>query len=120
MFMKNQKIIESDLMSNVTKEYISDYIRGTIPKRDDMFSIMESYAYENNIPIVEPEVAQLIDVMIKISKPKEILEVGTAIGYSALIMASSYNESRITTIERNENMIEEAKNNINKSEFGDR
>lgn len=107
-------------MGNITNEYITEYIRGTIPKKDAMFEKMEAYAYENNVPIVEPEVAQLLSVMIKIAQPKEILEVGTAIGYSALIMASSYGESKITTIERNESIIEKAKDNIINFGFHDR
>lgn len=120
MYMKNLKIIESDLMSNITNDYITEYIRGTIPKKDEFLGEIETYAYENNVPIIEPEVAQLISVMIKIAKPKEILEVGTAIGYSALVMASSFAKCRVTTIERNENMIEKAQININNSDFKDK
>lgn len=121
MFMKNQeKIIESYRMSNITEDYISQYLRTIIPESNDFFKKLEDYAHANHIPIVEPEVAQLLKVLTKIIKPKRILEIGTAIGYSALIMASSSENSLITTIERNENMIEVANDNINNSIYSER
>ena len=107
-------------MSNITNEYISEYIRAIIPNKDSIFKEIEKYADEYKVPIIEPEVAQLISVLIKILKPKRILEVGAAIGYSALIMANSYEYSEILTIERNENMIDKAKNNIENSKFSNR
>lgn len=107
-------------MTNITNKYITDYIRGTIPKKDELLEKIQVYAYKNKVPIIEPEVAQLLTVMIKIAKPKEVLEVGTAIGYSALIMASSFPQCNVTTIERNERMIEKAELNISKSDFKDK
>lgn len=118
--MINQKIIESDKMTNITEDYITEYIRNIIPESNIFFRELEDYAYFNNVPIVEPEVGQLIKVLIQIIKPMKILEIGTAIGYSALIMASSYQDSIITTIERNENMIKLAKKNIKDSCYSER
>jgi predicted O-methyltransferase YrrM len=73
---------------------------------------------ENNVPIVQKEVANLIKLMITIQKPKRILELGTAIGYSSILMSrASKTIEEIVTIERNENMAEIARNNIR--EFGE-
>lgn len=105
-------------MGDINRGYIEDYIRNLIPKKNDFLSKIEEYGLENNVPIVHPEVAQLLKVMIQIKDPKAVLEVGTAIGYSSLVMASCMNGGKIVTIERNSDMIDLAKKNIDKSEFG--
>lgn len=104
-------------MGNINKSYIEDYIRELLPNNGELLSSMEDYALENNVPIVHPEVAQFLKVLIRMNKPKRLLEVGTAIGYSALIMASCMEDGSILTIERNEEMINVAKENIAKSQF---
>lgn len=107
-------------MSNINEEYIEEYIRSILPDRPNYLLHMEEYADKYHIPIIEPEVAQLLSVMIKMTKPKKVLEVGTAIGYSALVMAySSNNTIKIDTIERREDMIEIANKNIIKTRYKD-
>lgn len=108
-------------MSNINEDYIQDYIRSILPESDGYLAELEKYASDNHIPIVEKEVAQLIKVLLKMYKPKNILEIGTAIGYSALIMASSTSEDcKITTIERRQDMVKLAERNINNTEYRDR
>lgn len=108
-------------LTNINEEYIEDYIRRITPKNNDYLVDLEEFAHENHVPIIEPEVAQLLKVLLKNNKPKNILEVGTAIGYSALIMAEATLEhTKITTIERNEDMIIHAKKNISNSPFNHR
>lgn len=104
----------------INENYIEEYIREITPGNNDFFKELEDYAEKNNIPIVEPEVAQLLKVLIKIQKPKKILEIGTAIGYSSLIMAESNDDVLITTIERNDEMIRLAKKNIAKTKYSSR
>lgn len=106
-------------MGNINKDYIENYIRDLLPKHDDNLSTIEDYALENSVPIVHPEVAQLLKVLVRMNKPKRILEVGTAIGYSSLVMASATEDIEIITIERNDNMIEIANENISKSVYKD-
>ncbi|MGO1477467.1 O-methyltransferase [Senegalia sp. (in: firmicutes)] len=101
-------------MSNINKDYIEEYIRKIIPKKDDFLIGLEKFADENHIPIIHPEVAEFMKVLIKIKGAKNILEIGTAIGYSAIIMSGSMDEGRITTIERRQDMIDIAKKNIEK------
>lgn len=105
-------------MSNINNNYIEDYIRGIIPKNNGLLASMEEYAKRNHIPIIHPEVAQLLRVLIKIKKPKKILEIGTAIGYSTIIMAENLESlGTITTIERRDDMIDLALDNIKKAGF---
>ena len=99
----------------INEEYIEKYIRKITPENKNNLQVLEKYAEENRIPIVEPEVAQLLKVLVKIKKPEKILEIGTAIGYSALIMAESYENTKITTIEKNPEMIKLAEENISKT-----
>jgi predicted O-methyltransferase YrrM len=108
-------------MSSVNEDYITSYIRDITPQRSGQLKILEDYARENNVPIIEPEVGQLIKVLLKLHKPKEILEVGTAIGYSALLMGQNLEgDWSITTMERNPQMIEKARENFRESGLEDR
>lgn len=108
-------------MNHINEEYIEEYIRSLIPEHKGYLKEMEEYAEDNHIPIIEREVAQLLKVILKIYKPKNILEIGTAIGYSALIMANSTEDNCcITTIERREDMVEIAEKNINNTIFKER
>ena len=100
-------------MNNIVYDYITEYIRDTMPKNNDFLIGLEEYAHLNNVPIIQPEVAKLISVIGQIKRPMKILEVGTAIGYSAIYMSSFLQSGgTITTIERNEKMTEIAKINI--------
>lgn len=78
---------------------------------NDLFSKMESYAKENNVPIMEKEGISFLIDFIKTNKITSILEIGTAIGYSALKMSlvSDY----IKTIERDEERYKKAVEYIN-------
>lgn len=102
-------------MSNINKDYIEDYIRSVLPKRESFLVQLEEFAQENNIPIIHPEVAEFMRVILKIKDSKNILEIGTAIGYSSIVMSTSIKEGNIITIERQENMVKLANKNIEKA-----
>ncbi len=73
---------------------------------------MEQYAKEKNVPIIEKESIAYIMRYIKANQVKNILEIGSAIGYSAILMASASPEVKVTTIERDETRYMEALKNI--------
>lgn len=105
-------------MSSIAHDYIEDYIRNLIPERSGNIKRMEDYAIENNVPIIHPEVAQFLRVLIKSHGVKRILEVGTAIGYSASVMAEAAGEGcSIVTIERDDKAYETAIENIKSMGF---
>lgn len=104
-------------LSNINEEYIEEYIRNILPENKFYLKELEIYAELNHIPIIEKEVAQLLKLLLKIHKPKKILEIGTAIGYSALVMAEAIDNCQITTIERLPNMVQLAKTNINNTVY---
>jgi len=97
-------------------DYINDYIRKTIRKSSGILDELEKFAEKNHIPIVQPEVARLITVLGRIQKPERILEVGTAIGYSAILLSEIVKPGgRIDTIDRYELMLNYAKENIKRA-----
>lgn len=76
---------------------------------------MEEYAKENNVPIMMKDGIEFLTDYIKKNNVKNILELGTAIGYSSIQMALVDDEIYITTIERDENRYNEAIKNIKKA-----
>ena len=81
---------------------------------------LEEYAKENNIPIMQKDGIDFLIDYIKKNNIKEILEIGSAIGYSAIKMALSSDDVKVTTIERDEERYLLAKTNIQKFNLGKR
>lgn len=104
-------------MEKIVPSYIEEYLRELIPQRDEFLSLLEAEAADTATyaPIIEPEVANLLSVLIKIHRPKRILELGTAIGYSAIVMAKAMGEGEIVTVERYDRMYERAICNIRRA-----
>ncbi|MFZ7133861.1 MAG: O-methyltransferase [Eubacteriales bacterium] len=100
-------------MGTINQDYIEKYIRGMLNEEDPFIVELEKYAAKENIPIIHKEVKQLLRVLIRSSNIKCILEIGTAIGYSAIVFSHAMdNKGQVLTIEMNENMIKHAKSNI--------
>jgi len=78
---------------------------------------MEEYAKEHNVPIMEKEGIAFLMKYIKANNIKNVLEIGSAIGYSAILMASSTLDVKVTTIERDETNYLECLKNVKKCEF---
>ena len=83
----------------------------------DLILEMEEYAKEHNVPIIEKDSITLIMKYIKTNKIKNILEIGSAIGYSAILMASVEKDITVTTIERDETRYMECLKNVKKCGF---
>ena len=81
---------------------------------------IKQYAKENNIPIMQDEGIDFLTNFIVKKQIKNILEIGTAIGYSAILMAQATNDVVVTTIERDESRYMEALKNIKKMNLEDR
>lgn len=75
---------------------------------------LEIYAKENNVPIIQKEGLNFLIKYIEQNNVKNILEIGTAIGYSSINMALVSDDIQITTVERNEQMYNQAIKNIKK------
>ena len=90
------------------QQYLLDKHR----KTDNKIETLREYAEQNAVPIVDRLSLEMIKQLIRIHRAKNILEIGTAIGYSSMQFASVSNDIHITTIERDEEMITQAKSNF--------
>jgi len=81
---------------------------------------IKKYAEDNNVPIMQDEGIEFLTNFIIKKQLKNILEIGTAIGYSAIMMCSVSNDVHVTTIERDETRYMEALKNIKKLNLEDR
>ena len=83
--------------------------------------IIKKKALEDHIPIIMDDTLKTIEKYLKEKKPKRILEIGTAVGYSAICFTEFLSEEGIIdTIERDSERIQEAKENIKKAEVEDK
>lgn len=83
-----------------------------IKDRTPLLLEMEAYAAENMVPIMELDGMETLLKFMELHQPKKVLEIGTAIGYSALRMIDRLPEVEITTIERIPERFEDAKKYI--------
>lgn len=96
---------------NINYEHIVNYLNNIYIDED--FLDLKNYGNDNNIPIMKLETKEFLKQLVIIQKPKNILEIGTAIGYSSLLF-SKYTDASITTIEKSKKMYEIAKSNFKK------
>ena len=105
----------------IVPPYITEYLRAKTVHNDEFMHSLEKYAEENSVPIVEPETARFLSVMCRTVKPKKILEVGCAIGYSSILMAQATDDDcEIATLECNEDMVRIARENIKTSGYAEK
>ncbi len=100
---------------------VGAYIESLNTGNSGFLAELEKRAVNDGIPIIKPQAQNLLRTMIAGLKPRSILEVGTAVGFSAILMAEYAPEDcRITTIENYDKRIPDAKENFGKSGFADR
>ncbi|MCM3730847.1 O-methyltransferase [Fictibacillus nanhaiensis] len=92
---------------------VNQYIEKLIPARSEHVLKMEQYAKQHDVPIMELSGMETLLTYVRLKKPARILEVGTAIGYSAIRMALASEASEIVSIERDEERYNIAKENVN-------
>lgn len=100
----------------IVNERIVTYIHSLEKEGSDICKEIERFSIETKVPIIRKEMESFLKVMLTIRKPLNILEVGTGIGYSAILMSEFISEdSKITTIENYKKRIPIAEENIKKS-----
>lgn len=98
-------------MTGINYPFVIKYLED-IDYNNDFHPILQ-YAKEHDIPIMRQNTVSFMKMILNIKNPKRILELGSAIGYSALIM-QKYSNAIITTVEKDKNMYEMADMNIKK------
>ena len=97
--------------------FINSFDKGNTPFLDEL----EKYAKETDVPIIRKEMQTFLRFLLSFARPGKILEVGTAIGFSALLMSEYAPEGcQITTIEKYEKRIPIARENFAKAGKADR
>lgn len=97
----------------IIEERFVTYVNSLNCKNSDFLDEIEGIALAKKVPIIRKETQSLLRILLQIKQPKQILEVGTAIGFSALFMEEvNPTESDITTIENDKNRIAIAHQNF--------
>ena len=105
----------------IEDERVAAYIDSLNTGNEGFLAELQRSAVEEGIPIIRPQVQSLLRTVIAGLNPRLILEVGTAVGFSAILMAECAPEDcRITTIENYEKRIPAAKENFVRSGYSDR
>ncbi len=104
----------------VEVEAIGAYLDGLLPNRDPVLTRLEAEAREENIPIVGPRVGGLLQMLASLVGARRVLELGTAVGYSAIWLARGMGEGgTLTTVEAREAMAERARRNVGEADLSD-
>ncbi len=97
----------------ITDERLASFINSFNTDYDDVITSIRKEAEENRVPIIRQEAGEFIKLLILMNKPKKILEIGTAVGFSAIFMSRFLDDdAHITTIENYPPRIAEAKKNF--------
>ncbi len=98
----------------IVNERIVTYMHSLEKPNSPILNQIEKQAHIDKVPIIRKEMESFLRVMLAIKRPKRILELGTAVGYSAILMSESIDsDATITTIENYDKRIPVAKENIN-------
>ncbi|MBB5173172.1 O-methyltransferase [Texcoconibacillus texcoconensis] len=96
------------------------YITSLLPPSTALFKEMEQYANINEVPIIEKDGLCAIIQLLNLHKTTQILEVGAAIGYSALQFVANVDGAHVTTIEKDDQRAKEARSFIDRSSFANK
>ncbi|HEX2832737.1 MAG TPA: O-methyltransferase [Thermoanaerobaculia bacterium] len=107
-----------DRMDAILRRNQAEYLDSMLPARDALLERMEKFADENDHPIADPEVAQLIRALVRMKRPRRVLEVGTNIGYSVIVIGRECDaDAVVETIEIDHNTLATAKSFVGEAEL---
>lgn len=105
----------------INNERLISYINSLDMGNDTILEEIENEAKADNVPIIRKETQSFLRTMVELKRPKTILEAGTAVGFSAILMAKAGDStSHITTMENYEKRIPVAKANFKRAGITDR
>lgn len=98
----------------------ASYLERLLPPRDAIATEMEAYAREHRVPISDPEVALLLQILARARGAQSLLEIGTAIGYGTLALARGAANGQVTTIDPDADRQSLARGYLEKAGVADR
>lgn len=100
----------------IVEEHVTAFINSLNAEEAPLILELEREAHEHHVPVIRKETRELLRFLLRLQRPKRILEIGTAIGYSAIIMRQALEgELAIDTVERNEGRYKRAVDNIKRA-----
>lgn len=104
-------------MNYITNKKIEEYIYELLPKSPDLLLELENVAKERHVPIIGPLVGRFLYILARATRVKRVLEVGTAIGYSAIWIGLAVKQQKgtVLSIEIDDETAKEARKNIRKA-----
>lgn len=103
---------------NIVNIDVEEYIQSTLKPLEGFLKEISEYAKKNNIPVAKLETIRALEVIFNLKKPKAVLELGCAIGFTSIFFAGYLDKSGyIDTVENDPDMVKMAKNNIKNSGF---
>jgi predicted O-methyltransferase YrrM len=107
-------------MNNITNQKVSDFIDQLYKPFSKELGQLRDESELRKIPVITKDSEMLLESLIRISKANNILEIGTAIGYSAIFFASCDENIKVTSIEIRELSVEQARVNVEKYNLSNR
>lgn len=108
-------------MENILSTVQEEYIKSFRQEPDSLILELEDFARVHKVPILDPQSAQFLEQLVLISKPKRVLEIGTAIAYSSIRIARQLRKKSVLfTIEKSEDNFHIAKKNIDRAGLEDK
>ncbi|MCD7818625.1 MAG: class I SAM-dependent methyltransferase, partial [Lachnospiraceae bacterium] len=105
----------------IIPERMSVYIQSLDTGNGDFLDELEQRCIAEHVPVIRQDMQSFLKVMLAVHRPRRILEVGTAVGFSALLMAvNTDSDCHITTIENYDRRFMEARENIAEAGLEDR
>jgi predicted O-methyltransferase YrrM len=101
-------------------DHVQRYLHALRPERSPLMRQMEELAEREGVPIVHWETGRFLAIQVRVLDPQQVLEVGTAIGYSTLHMAEQLGRGRIITIERDPIRVRQATDFLTRAGVADR
>ncbi len=100
----------------IVNERLAAYINSLDAGNKEYLEVLEREALNNHVPVIRRETQTFLKLLLCLKKPARILEVGTAVGFSALLMAEYHpGDCHITTIEKDEKRIDAARENFRRA-----
>ena len=102
----------------ILKRAQAEYLDSLIAPRDPLLGEMEQFAREHRHPIADPEVAQLLRILVRLRRPLRVIEVGTNIGYSVIAMGRECGRAAvIETIELDRDILDTARRFVDRAKL---
>lgn len=105
----------------IIEKNLLEYLRTVQPEFSGLLGDLQRHALAEGFPIIPPETARLLSVLVSVKQPMNVLEIGCAVGFSASLIATHMPDGgAVTTIDRYPFMIERAKVNFQKMGMTDK